>query len=124
MEITNIDLQRKIEMLQLCSVNDSVYNEYLKDYEELGIDVKRFEYYKMYGQRFVPYSKEYVIRSNMKELLKRDKEKYMQFSPSFLGQLKKKNGYMEMERKDKMVREIIRVGPETIKGWKEIERFF
>ncbi|WP_208742848.1 hypothetical protein [Bacillus cereus] len=90
MEITNIDLQRKIEMLQLCSVNDSIYNEYLKDYEELGIDVKRFEYYKMYGQRFVPYSKEYVIRSNMKELLKRDKEKYMQFNPSFFCELKRK----------------------------------
>ncbi|HHL0970796.1 TPA: hypothetical protein ACQUHP_002314 [Bacillus cereus] len=92
MNITSTDLQKKIDKLQLCFVDDCVYQEHLKAYEELGIYTERFEYYKMYGQCFVPYSKEYVMRSTMEELLKRDKEKYIQCSPSFFNRLKRKMG--------------------------------
>ncbi|HDR3897029.1 MULTISPECIES: hypothetical protein [Bacillus] len=63
MDTTNTELQIKIDMLQLCPVNDRVYHEHLKAYEELGIYTERVEYYKMYGQCFVSYSKEYVMRS-------------------------------------------------------------
>ncbi|WP_179863563.1 hypothetical protein [Bacillus cereus] len=90
MDTTNTDLQKKIDMLQLCPADENVYNEYLKNYEELGIDIQCFEYYKMYGQRFVPYSKEYIMYSNMEELLKRDKQKHIQFRSSFFNRLKRK----------------------------------
>ncbi|MES5940649.1 MULTISPECIES: hypothetical protein [unclassified Bacillus cereus group] len=92
MDTTNTELQIKIDMLQLCPVNDRVYHEHLKAYEELGIYTERVEYYKMYGQCFVPYSKEYVMRSTIEELLQRDKEKYMQCKPSFFNRLKRKVG--------------------------------
>ncbi|PHG63757.1 hypothetical protein [Bacillus toyonensis] len=92
MATTNTDLQKKIEMLQLCLVDDRVYQEHLKAYEELGIYTERFEYYKMYGQCFVPYSKEYVMRSTIEELLKRDKEKHIQCSSSLFNRLKRKMG--------------------------------
>ncbi|MEK4676654.1 MULTISPECIES: hypothetical protein [Bacillus] len=92
MDTTNTDLQMKIDRLQLCPVDDCVYQEHLKAYEELGLYTKRFTYYKMYGQCFVPYSKEYVMRSTMEELLKRDKEKCIQCSPSFFNRLKRKMG--------------------------------
>ncbi|PHG57783.1 hypothetical protein [Bacillus toyonensis] len=104
MDTTNTDLQRKIDMLQLCPVDDCVYKEHLKTYEELGLDTQRWEYYKMYGQRFVPYSKEYVMRSNIEELLKRDKEKYIQYSPSSFDWLKRKVGIWIWKGKVKSLR--------------------
>ncbi|XKK19984.1 hypothetical protein HFP67_31710 [Bacillus sp. CB102A.1] len=71
-------------------MDEKIYEECLKAYEEIGVDVKEFEYYKIYGNYLIPYSKEYVMRSNMKDLIKRDKEKYIQFSPSFFNRLKRK----------------------------------
>ncbi|OLR26844.1 hypothetical protein [Bacillus cereus] len=101
METTHPDLQMKIDMLQLCPMDNCVYHEHLKAYEELGIDIKRFEYYKIYGERLVPYSKEYVMRSNMEELWKRDQEKCVQFSPSFFDRLKRKVDVWIWKRKVK-----------------------
>ncbi|OQR57876.1 hydrolase [Bacillus sp. CDB3] len=78
------DLQRKVDALGLYVVDDVVYTEHLKVYEKVGVDVTHLKYYKWYGKRFVPYSKEYLISSTMKDLLKRDKEKYKQYNSSFL----------------------------------------
>ncbi len=90
MDKVNIDLQNKVAVLQLCPIDNITDEEHLKAHERLEIHQGKFEYYKMYGQHLVPYSKEYLIRSNMEELLQRDKEKYLQFSPSFFERLKRK----------------------------------
>ncbi|MCQ6530937.1 hypothetical protein [Bacillus mycoides] len=90
MEHIETDLQKKIDALGLYVVDDVVYMEHLKVYEKVGVDVTHFKYYKWYGKRFVPYSKEYLISSTMKDLLKRDKEKYKQFNSFFMVRLKRK----------------------------------
>ncbi|MEX0416927.1 hypothetical protein [Bacillus sp. C30] len=90
MDNVDTDLQKKIDELGLYHIDDKTYNKHLKVYEKVGIDVTYFKYYKWYGKRFVPYSKEYLISLTMKELLKRDKEKYKQCNSSFFVRLKRK----------------------------------
>ena len=50
MERIEAGLQKKINMLNLRVVDDIVYTEYLKVYEEVGIDVTSFQYYGVHGQ--------------------------------------------------------------------------
>lgn len=88
MSNVDIDLQKKVDALGLHVVDDVVYNEHLKAYEQVGIDVTHFTYYKWYGKCFVPYSKDYLLSSTMKELLKRDNEKYQQYNYPFFIRLK------------------------------------
>ncbi|MEK4614084.1 hypothetical protein [Bacillus sp. FSL K6-0067] len=88
MSNVDIDLQKKVDALGLHVVDDVVYKEHLKAYEQVGIDVTYLTYYKWYGKCFVPYSKDYLLSSTMEELLKRDNEKYKQYKYSFLARLK------------------------------------
>ncbi|MED2777677.1 hypothetical protein P4278_28055 [Bacillus thuringiensis] len=111
----NTDLQKKIDALQLCLVDETIYEECLKTYEEIGIDVKKFEYYKMYGDHLIPYSKEYIIRSSMKELMKRDKEKYIQFNPSFFKRVKRNWEVWTLKRKVKVLRGLTEWGQKHAK---------
>ena len=83
-------LNGKIAALGLHPVDDTIRDKYLKKYEDVGIDVTRFKYYKLYGQHFMPYSKEHLIGTIIEELLKRDKENYKRFCPSFFVRLKDK----------------------------------
>ncbi|MED1557537.1 hydrolase [Bacillus paramycoides] len=46
-----------------------------KAYKKAGIDVNRFKYYKLYGQKPMFYSVEYLMQTPIKYLLERDKEK-------------------------------------------------
>lgn len=71
-------LNDKISVLSLKTINKKVYNKYLKPYEEsckkAGINVNQFKYYKLYGQKPMLYSKEYLERTSIIELLERDRE--------------------------------------------------
>lgn len=99
MDSVDIDLQNKIDALSLHPVNDTIYNKYLEPMENIGMNVTRFKYYKLYGQYFIPYSKEYLISSTIKELLKKDKENYKQFCPSFFVRLIRKVSMWNFKRK-------------------------
>ncbi|EJR41399.1 MULTISPECIES: hypothetical protein [Bacillus cereus group] len=86
----NDDLQMKIVALGLLPVDESIYVRYLKIREDIGVDARRFTHYKMYKHVFMPYSNDYLIRTSLEELLKKDKENYEQFCPSFFVRLKDK----------------------------------
>lgn len=90
MDNINQDLQKKIDALGLHHVDDIIYDKYLNAWGNIGIGDIHYEYYKMYGKQFMPYSKEYLIRTPIEQLLKRDKENYKQFCPSFFMRLKDK----------------------------------
>lgn len=72
-------LNGKIAVLSLIPIDKKAYNKYLKPhekaYKKAGIDVNRFKYYKLYGQKHMLYSIEYLERTSIKELLERDREK-------------------------------------------------
>lgn len=64
----------KIAALGLMSINKKAYIKYLKPLEKAhkksGIDVK---YYKLYGEKPMFYSVEYLMQTPIKELLEKDK---------------------------------------------------
>ncbi|MGA5676157.1 hydrolase [Bacillus bombysepticus] len=67
-------LNGKIAVLGLIPINKKAYNKYLKphekSYKKSGIDVK---YYKLYGEKPMFYSVEYLMQTSIKELLEKDK---------------------------------------------------
>ncbi|MHA4257544.1 hydrolase [Bacillus cereus] len=71
-------LNGKIAVLGFIPIDKKAYSKYLKPhekaYKKAGIDVKRFKYYKLYGQKHMLYSIEYLERTSIKELLERDRE--------------------------------------------------
>ncbi|WP_179864958.1 hypothetical protein [Bacillus wiedmannii] len=87
--IVDIELLRKIDALGLSLIDSKIYNEHLKHMESIGVGVRHFRYYKLYGHTFMPYSQEYLLGNSIEYLLKRDKENYKQFLPSFFGRLKR-----------------------------------
>ncbi|WP_180230425.1 hypothetical protein [Bacillus anthracis] len=86
----NGDLQKKIGALGLLPIDESIYVRYLKVREDIGLDARRFTYYKMYKHVVMPYSNDYLIGTSLEELLKKDKENHKQFCPSFFVRLKGK----------------------------------
>ncbi|HDR8197747.1 hydrolase [Bacillus thuringiensis] len=70
-------LNGKIAALGLIPIDKKVYIKYLepheKAYKKAGIDVNRFKYYKLYGQKPMFYSVEYLMQTPIKDLLERDK---------------------------------------------------
>ncbi|WP_410979508.1 hydrolase [Bacillus cereus] len=70
-------LNGKIAVLSLVPIDKRVYIKYLKPYERVykksGIDVNRFKYYKLHGQKPMFYSIEYLEQTPLKDLLERDK---------------------------------------------------
>lgn len=67
-------LNGKIAALGLIPIDKKAYIKYLKPLEKahkkVGIDV---EYYKLYGEKPMFYSVEYLEQTSIKELLERDK---------------------------------------------------
>ncbi|MEG7934972.1 hydrolase [Bacillus mobilis] len=70
-------LNGKIAVLGLMPIDKKAYIKYLKPHEKAnkkaGIDVKRFKYYKLHGQKPMFYSIEYLKQTPIKELLERDR---------------------------------------------------
>ncbi|MED2035545.1 hydrolase [Bacillus thuringiensis] len=70
-------LKGKIALLGLISIDKKAYIKYFKSHEKAykksGIDVKRFKYYKLHGQKPMFYSIEYLEQTPIKDLLERDK---------------------------------------------------
>ncbi|MGX5472607.1 hydrolase [Bacillus toyonensis] len=71
-------LNGKIVALGLIPIDKKAYIKYLKAHEKVykkaGIDVNRFKYYKLYGEKHMLYSVEYLEQTSIKELLERDRE--------------------------------------------------
>ncbi|MED1023350.1 hydrolase [Bacillus mycoides] len=71
-------LNGKITALGLIPIDKKAYIKYLKPnekaYKKSGIDVNRFKYYKLYGEKHMLYSVEYLEQTSIKELLERDRE--------------------------------------------------
>ncbi|MCQ6303526.1 hydrolase [Bacillus cereus] len=67
-------LKGKIAALGLMSIDKKAYIKYLKPLEKAhkksGIDVK---YYKLYGEKPMFYSVEYLEQTSIKDLLEKDK---------------------------------------------------
>lgn len=101
--MSNVDpvLQKKIDKLGLSPIDEEVYNKHLKHMENIGVGVRHFKYYKLYGQYFMPYSQEYIIGNQIEHLLKRDKENYKQFCPSFFVLLIRKFSMWNFKRKSR-----------------------
>ncbi|PFD31898.1 hydrolase [Bacillus thuringiensis] len=70
-------LNGKIAALGLIPIDKTAYIRYLKShekaYKKAGIDVNRFKYYKLYGEKHMLYSVEYLEQTSIKELLERDR---------------------------------------------------
>ncbi|MGE7429772.1 hydrolase [Bacillus thuringiensis] len=70
-------LNGKIAALGLIPIDKTAYIRYLKPhekaYKKAGIDVNRFKYYKLYGEKHMLYSVEYLEQTSIKELLERDR---------------------------------------------------
>ncbi|WP_264448907.1 hydrolase [Bacillus cereus] len=70
-------LKGKIAVLGLIPIDKKAYIKHLKPHEKAykksGIDVNRFKYYKLYGQKPIFYSMEYIKQTTIKDLLERDK---------------------------------------------------
>ncbi|MFJ8116652.1 hydrolase [Bacillus mycoides] len=73
----NSVLNGKIAALGLIPIDKKAYIKYLKShekaYKKAGIDVNRFKYYKLYEQKPMFYSVEYLTQTPIKDLLGRDK---------------------------------------------------
>lgn len=71
-------LKGMIVVLSLVPIDKKAYIKYLKPhekaYKKAGIDVNRFKYYKLYGEKHMLYSMEYLIQTPIKDLLERDRE--------------------------------------------------
>ncbi|MBY0015341.1 hydrolase [Bacillus cereus] len=67
-------LNGKVAALGLMPIDKKAYIKYLKPLEKAhkksGIDVK---YYKLYGEKPMFYSVEYLMRTSIKELMEKDK---------------------------------------------------
>ncbi|RBP27292.1 MULTISPECIES: hydrolase [Bacillus] len=76
-------LKGKIAVLGLIPIDKKAYNKYLKPnekvYKKAGVDVNRFKYYKLYGEKHMLYSIEYLIQTPIKDLLERDRENQMRW---------------------------------------------
>ncbi|MFF2241943.1 hydrolase [Bacillus thuringiensis] len=70
-------LKGKIAVLGLVPIDKKAYIKYLKPHEKAykksGIDINRFKYYKLHGQKPMFYSIEYLKQTPIKDLLERDK---------------------------------------------------
>lgn len=88
--IVDTNLLRKIDALGLAPIDSKIYNEHLEHMKNIGVGVRHFKYYKLYGQAFMPYSQEYLLGNSIEHLLKRDKENYRQYCPSLFGRLKRR----------------------------------
>ena len=70
-------LKGKITALGLIPIDKKAYIKYLKSnekvYKKVGIDVNRFKYYKLYEQKPMFYSVEYLTQTPIKDLLERDR---------------------------------------------------
>ncbi|MDA1952004.1 hydrolase [Bacillus cereus] len=73
----NSILNGKVAALDLIPIDKKSYIKYLKShekaYKKAGIDINRFKYYKLYGQKPMFYSVEYLMQTPIKDLLERDK---------------------------------------------------
>ncbi|MGG5735850.1 MULTISPECIES: hydrolase [Bacillus cereus group] len=73
----NSVLNGKIAALGLIPIDKKAYIKYLKShekaYKKAVIDVNRFKYYKLYEQKPMFYSVEYLTQTPIKDLLGRDK---------------------------------------------------
>ncbi|PFR60365.1 hydrolase [Bacillus cereus] len=73
----DIVLNGKIAVLGLVPIDKKAYIKYLKPHEKVnekaGINVNRFKYYKLHGQKPIFYSMEYLEQTPLKDLLERDK---------------------------------------------------
>ncbi|MBF7156248.1 hydrolase [Bacillus albus] len=71
-------LNGKIAALGLIPIDKKACIKYLKPnekaYKKSGIDVSRFKYYKLYDQKPMFYSIEYLMQTPIKDLLERDRE--------------------------------------------------
>ncbi|MCU5622617.1 hydrolase [Bacillus cereus] len=74
-------LNGKIVALGLMPIDKKAYIKYLKPnekaYKKSGIDVNRFKYYKLYGEKHMLYSVEYLMQTPIKDLLERDRGNQM-----------------------------------------------
>jgi hypothetical protein len=70
-------LNGKIAALGLIPIDKKAYIKYLKShekaYKKAGIDINQFKYYKLYDQKPMFYSVEYLMQTTIKDLLERDK---------------------------------------------------
>ncbi|UUE91500.1 hypothetical protein [Bacillus cereus] len=70
-------LNGKIVALGLMPIDKKSYIKYLKShekaYKKARIDINQFKYYKLYGQKPMFYSVEYLMQTPIKDLLERDK---------------------------------------------------
>ncbi|PGA00452.1 hydrolase [Bacillus wiedmannii] len=71
-------LNGRVTALGLIPIDKKAYIKYLKPhekaYKKAGIDVNRFNYYKLYGDKYMLYSMEYLMQTPIKDLLERDRE--------------------------------------------------
>ncbi|MEC2553381.1 hydrolase [Bacillus tropicus] len=71
-------LNGRVVALGLIPIDKKAYIKYFKPnekaYKKSGIDVSRFKYYKLYGQKPMFYSVEYLMQTPIKDLLERDKD--------------------------------------------------
>ncbi|MCU4724222.1 hydrolase [Bacillus thuringiensis] len=62
----------------LILIDKNAYIKYLKThektYKKAGVDVNRFKYFKLYGDKHLRYSLEYLEQTSIKEILERDRE--------------------------------------------------
>lgn len=70
-------LKGKVAVLSLIPMDKKAYIKYLKPHEKTykksGIDVNRFKYYKLYEQKPMFYSVEYLTQTPIKGLLESDR---------------------------------------------------
>lgn len=70
-------LNGRVAALGLIPIDKKAYIKYFKPnekaYKKSGIDIKRFKYYKLYGDKPMFYSIEYLMQTPIKDLLERDR---------------------------------------------------
>lgn len=70
-------LKGKIAALGLIPIDKKAYIKYIKPHEKTykksGIDVNQFKYYKLYEQKPMFYSVEYLTQTPIKDLLESDR---------------------------------------------------
>ncbi|PFZ80274.1 hydrolase [Bacillus toyonensis] len=73
----NSVLSGKVSVIGLMPIDKKAYIKYIKPqekaYKKAGIDINRFKYYKLQGEKHMLYSIEYLMQTPIKELLERDR---------------------------------------------------
>lgn len=80
-------IEEKLSVLNIKPIDDEIYLKHLRPFQLIGVNVDEQQYYKMYGDTPMFYSKKYLQSKTIDELFERANKNYKSFCPSLFRRL-------------------------------------